>query len=78
MSISAGIQGSRDKSKTSKAKANNDAQTPASIQLSTAQPAGATPAAIVHDLTAVPAVDDSSKGLSDGKTAPVYDSTPFI
>lgn len=73
MSNSAGHQGSRDKSRTSKTQANSDAH-PAATQVSTPQPSVAAPAAILHDATAILAVDDSSKGVSDGKTAPLYDS----
>ncbi|XAR67139.1 hypothetical protein NMG60_11013587 [Bertholletia excelsa] len=70
MSLSANGQGSRDKSRASKAKANPDAS---ATPLPSAQiPASSTPAA--NDASADAIMDDSSKCLLDGKTASKYNA----
>ena len=69
MSCSANGQGPREKSRTVKAKANSDAP---ATQVSTAPGPAAVP--VVRDAAAVPSLDDSSKGSSDGKNSSMYDS----
>lgn len=72
MSVASG-QGPREKSRQPKAKANPDAT---SAQLSTAQTSTATP--VARDAASGPTVDDSSKGLSDAKTASMYDNVSSL
>lgn len=72
MSVSAGGQGPREKSRSSKAKANPDTPTttPSSVQTSVA-------ASVAHDTAADPNVDDSTKSLTDGKNASRYNAMIF-
>ena len=73
MSVSAGGQGPREKSRSSKAKANPDTPTttPSSVQTSVA-------ASVAHDTAADPNVDDSTKSLTDGKNASRYGTYLFF
>ncbi|KAI7989190.1 Telomere repeat-binding factor 5 [Camellia lanceoleosa] len=70
MSVSANSQGSREKSRTTKAKANPDA--PATPLPNTQTSTSITPAANGSSADAV--MDDSSKCLLDGKTASKYNA----
>uniref|UniRef100_A0A2N9HFV7 MYB transcription factor n=1 Tax=Fagus sylvatica TaxID=28930 RepID=A0A2N9HFV7_FAGSY len=65
MSVSAGGQGPREKSRTSKSKANPEAP---STSASNVQPSVA--ASVAHDTAADPNMDDASRSLTDGKNAP--------
>ncbi|KAA8523274.1 hypothetical protein F0562_009697 [Nyssa sinensis] len=71
MSVSANGQGPREKSRTSKAKANPDA--PATPLPNAQTPASTTP--VTNDASSTDVVmDDSSKCLLDGKTASKYNA----
>lgn len=69
MSVSAGGQGPREKSRTSKSKANPEAP---STSASNVQPSVA--ASVAHDTAADPNMDDASRSLTDGKNAPDYNA----
>jgi membrane protein involved in colicin uptake len=73
MSVSAGGQGPREKSRTSKSKANPEAP---STSASNVQPSVA--ASVAHDTAADPNMDDASRSLTDGKNAPEYGTYFFL
>ncbi|KAK9275671.1 hypothetical protein L1049_022938 [Liquidambar formosana] len=73
MSVSAGGQGPREKSRTPKTKAN--AEAPAAPSSSTLPSAPAAPSA--HDASADSAIDDPSKSLLDSKSTPRYNAMIF-
>ncbi|KAL6974562.1 hypothetical protein U1Q18_028747 [Sarracenia purpurea var. burkii] len=70
MSVSANPQGSREKSRTSKAKANPDVP---ATPVPNAQPS-ASIIPVSHDASTDAIMDDSSKCLLDGKTASKYNA----
>ncbi|GFY98472.1 homeodomain-like/winged-helix DNA-binding family protein [Actinidia rufa] len=70
MSVSANGQGSREKARTSKAKANTDA--PATPLPNTQTSASTTP--VANDASTDAIMDDSSKCILDGKAASKYTS----
>lgn len=73
MSVSASGQGPREKSRTPKTKANTDAPSAATVS----NPQNSSSAAPVTGDASADAMDDASKNILDGKSAPRYNAMIF-